>query len=50
MSRVEHALRQLDLNESLLELKGLPESTRHIFAKLIERIENLIENPKVILQ
>ena len=50
MSRVEHALRQLDLNESLVELKGLPESTRHIFSKLIERIENLIENPKVILQ
>ena len=50
MSRVEYALRQLDLNESLVELKGLPESTRHIFSLLIERIENLIENPKVILQ
>ena len=50
MSRVEFALTKLDLNKSLIELKGLPESTSHIFSDLVERIENLTDDPKVMLQ
>ncbi len=46
MSRVEFALTKLDLNKSLVELKGLPENTSHIFSDLVERIENLTDDQK----
>ena len=50
MSRVEYSLRQLDLVNSLVELEALPENTSYIFYDLVKRIENLIEDPRVILQ
>ena len=50
MSRVEAALRQLDLKKSLAELKRLPDSSSYIFSEVVGRIEKLVEDPLIINQ
>ena len=46
MSRAESALKEMDLNQALVELESLPDTARVTFIQVIERVMKLVGTPE----